>query len=256
MSCFYHTETTCPGRSRSFEERDLYGQDYGNEVETTYEAEWWTLVTCPTDYCNIHDNKSDAHIDSVVIAVDGACRNNGRADAEASAGIFFHRDNHQWNEAIVLSDEFRTNQQAELFAGLKALQIAGRLRELNPSRSGRNVYRRKGPMRRLRRVVIKSDSSYLVNAMTDWINKWKQNGFRNCRGLPVTNAGLFRQIDEEIETLNGMDVEVQFWHVLRGQNEMADCLANAALDGVEAPEALRRFSSTTVETDSYSSEDW
>ncbi|KAK4539590.1 hypothetical protein LTR36_010526 [Oleoguttula mirabilis] len=245
MSCYCHTDFSCSHRTRRFGDRLFNYIDYGVQVETTWAEEWWTLVTCPEEVCDNHHGESDAHIDSVIIAVDGACRNNGGPGARAAAGIFFHRDNDQWNQAILIDDKNPTSQRAELVAAREALALAIRLRHLNPSYSRRSVYRRKGPTRRLRRVVIKSDSAYVVNAMTDWIDTWKQNGFRNCRGLPVANESLFRSIDEHIKTLNGIDVEVQFWHVPRGQNEEADLLANAALGGKTAAEALSRNAGST-----------
>ena len=67
-----------------------------------------------------------------------------------------------------------------------------------------------GPYRRLRRVVVKSDSSYLVSAMTDWIYKWRNNGYINSRGLSVCNEDLFKQLDEAVDSLNDADVQVQF----------------------------------------------
>lgn len=240
MSCYYHTDFNCPTRCRSFGNLLLTGDDYGNEVETTFGEEWWNLVTCPSEEGDTHYDEYDAHIDTVVIAVDGACRGNGRPDAECGIGIFFHHNNWDWNRAETLSKDFRTNQQAELAAGLEALRSAMRIRRHNKDIVGYHEYRRRGPTWRLRRVVIKADSAYLVNAMTDWIFKWKDNGYINSRGLPVTNAGLFRQLEDEVQALNAMDVEGQFWRRLRGENADADRLANAALDGETARDVIER----------------
>lgn len=99
----------------------------------------------------------------------------------------------------------------------------------------------RGPRRKLRRVVIRADSKYLVNAMTDWIFKWEDNGYLNARGLPVTNGGLFRELALAVEDSNDDDVDVQFWHVPRELNGEADCLANAALNGVADDDALYEY---------------
>lgn len=77
--------------------------------------------------------------------------------------------------------------------------------------------------------------------MTDWIKKWRENDYTNCRGLPVTNADMFRHLNETVNDLNDMDVEVQFWHVRREENREADWLANAALDGKAAQAALDEY---------------
>jgi ribonuclease HI len=180
------------------------------------------------------------HQDAIIVAVDGACRNNGRPFARAGAGVYFHRANWRWNKAVVLEDEYNTSQRAELFACSLALRLVKTLRGGNPV--GRHRLRVcAGPSRRLRRVVIKADSEYLVKAMTDWINKWRTNGYENCRGLPVTNADMFKHLDHTINELNAMDVQVEFWHVRREENREADCLANAALDGIEPQDALDEF---------------
>ena len=91
-------------------------------------------------------------------------------------------------------------------------------------------------------MVIKADSEYLVKGMTSWIYKWRDNGYEDCRGLSLTNADLFRRLDQAVDDLNGMNVGVQFWHVGRSSNRIADCLANAALDGVGVEDALDQYS--------------
>ncbi|KAF2767461.1 ribonuclease H-like protein, partial [Teratosphaeria nubilosa] len=166
----------------------------------------------------------------LVIAVDGACRDNGRSKPKAGLGIFFHRDNIYIN----------TNNRAELAAAIEALKMAKRLRALNPQKNLRSKRRRIGPMRRLRRVVIKADSQYLVRGMTDWVYTWKANGRNKSTGDLVLNPDLFRELDQLTTDLNNMGVEVQFLHVDRSLNQPADRLANAALDGVPAVDALAR----------------
>ena len=96
-------------------------------------------------------------------------------------------------------------------------------------------------MRKLRRVVIKADSKYLVDGMSDWIFKWQENGFRNAKGQPVANQDLWYELDEIVDELQELDVDVQFWHVPRAKNGAADCLANAALDGIDPEDAIREY---------------
>lgn len=236
MSCSYHSEIDHEeqyGARRSTTDRDFDLDEYDLGVERR--GSLWTFVACPEKE-EIYDYHA-AHDDAIVIAVDGACRDNGRPYAKAAIGIFVHRDNY-WNRASLFEDDqVATSQRAELFAGLKTLKIAKRIRERNSNPR----YRSPGPYRRLRRVVIKSDSVFLVSGMTQWIYKWRNNGYINCRGLPVCNEDRFRQLEEAVEDLNDMDVQVQFWHVRRGDNEVADCLANAALDGVSVEDALQEY---------------
>lgn len=238
MGSRYHSEFHCPTNAYHIRPKSTRAFDQEayadiSAIESTWKNEWWTLLACPRNY--------EPHIDTVVISVDGACPNNGKPNAQSAVGIFFHPANYQWNEAITLPSQYNTSQRAELFAGLKALQLAERLRTLNPQWGKRRKRRRAGPMRRLRRVVIKGDSEYLVKGMTVWINRWRRNGYIGVEGKPVKNQDLYRLLDEQVEKLEAMGVEVQFWWVGRENNTMADRLAEAALAGDTAEEALRKY---------------
>lgn len=59
-------------------------------------------------------------------------------------------------------------------------------------------------------IVIKTDSDYIVHHMTEFITKWRQNGFKNSRGSYVANADLFNQIDILTGHLKVQNVEVLF----------------------------------------------
>lgn len=78
-------------------------------------------------------------------------------------------------------------------------------------------------------MVIKADSEYLVKGTTEWIFKWGTNGYRTSKGTPVTNSALFQKLQALVSKLNGLNVEVLFWHVQREFNKEADELANKAL---------------------------
>ncbi|KAI7369682.1 hypothetical protein KC354_g1751 [Hortaea werneckii] len=208
---YCHTRKECDDEFYPADEVDrLFDEDddAGDFVDIGYKGEWWTLVTCSAekDQDYVYD-KPQAHLDTVVIAVDGACR----------------------VMALPLPDSVKTNQQAELRAALEGLRSAKNLRLLNTDLCGKA--RRPGPMRELSCVVIKTDSAYLVNAMAKYVFKWRLNDYTNCKGRPVTNAALFRQLEAEVQALHKLNVGVQFWHVCREENQEADSLANAALDG-------------------------
>ncbi|KAH9827391.1 ribonuclease H-like protein [Teratosphaeria destructans] len=240
MASRQHTEFHCPSGRHHQRERSkrliAAGDCHGNKlIESTWKNEWWTLLGC-------HEGGiMHAPVDPVVIAVDGACRDNGRSNPKAGLGIFFHRDNIQWNRAKVPPASINTNNRAELAAAIEALKMAKRLRKLNPQRDRHSERQRIGPMRRLRRVVIKAASEDLVRGMTDCVYIWKANGWNKSAGDPVSNPVLFRELDQLTTELNDMGVEVQFLHVDRSLNKPADRLANAASDGVSAVDALARY---------------
>jgi ribonuclease HI len=86
------------------------------------------------------------------------------------------------------------------------------------------------PGDRLDAVVIKSDSEYVVRGVTEWLPKWKKNGWKNAKGQSVANYTYFQEIKRLIELLEE-DSSVKFWIVPREQNKMADSLAVSALGG-------------------------
>ena len=83
---------------------------------------------------------------------------------------------------------------------------------------------------RLHAVVIKSDSEYVVRGLTEWLPKWKKNGWKNTRGSPVANSTHFHRVELLVEQLE-QDISAKFWLVPRERNGMADRLAKSALEG-------------------------
>lgn len=179
----------------------------------------WMFVACP--------ERSDlTHNDGIIIATDGACRNNGMTQARAAIGVYLG-PNNPWNRGFVINEARRpTSQRTELIAALEALEIALSIRHRRPQASQAPPL----PYRELRLVIIKADSEYLVKGMTRWIYNWRVNGYRNANGARISNEDIFRRLDEAVENLNDADVQVQFRSVDRSLNEEADRLANDALD--------------------------
>ncbi|OJI88860.1 hypothetical protein ASPTUDRAFT_60667 [Aspergillus tubingensis CBS 134.48] len=205
--------------SRRFRPEESYPEHFSlSDIEVP--SGDMVFLACPR-------SEQNHHLGSVVIAIDGACRNNGRDGARASIGVY-HGPDHEWNESARLSPELRqTNQVAELAACERALIDACTIQE-EWDDIAEQIEGDKG---RLYRVVIKSDSEYVVRGMTEWIYKWKANGWVNAKGLPVTNREQFDRIDSIVEFLENKQVIVQFWHVPREYNQEADKLATSALDG-------------------------
>ena len=79
-------------------------------------------------------------------------------------------------------------------------------------------------LRRGVRARLYTDSTYVRDGITRWIERWKQNGWRTAAKKPVKNEDLWRRLDT---ALQGHDVE---WHWVKGhsghaENERADQLA-------------------------------
>ncbi|KAJ7474862.1 ribonuclease H-like domain-containing protein [Mycena latifolia] len=148
---------------------------------------------------------------TVLISIDGACAGNGTPSARAGVGIFFGPNSpHNVSEAI---SGTQTNQRAEILAATKALRKASTLLK--------DVFT-------VSKIVLMTDSKYVIGAMTEWVFAWKDNGWKNTNGGPVENKADFKELDTLIEDLAEDGLAVEFWFVGREHNAQADQLAKAA----------------------------
>lgn len=86
-------------------------------------------------------------------------------------------------------------------------------------------------------VHITTDSQYVKNGITDWINNWKKNGWMTKgwgskkKAQPVKNKDLWLELDEATKK------HQITWHWVKGhsghrENELADELANMGVETV------------------------
>jgi len=137
----------------------------------------------------------------VTIYTDGACSGNpgpGGWGAVLISGP--HRKEIRGGEADT------TNNRMELTAAIAALDA----------------------LKRPSRVDVHSDSEYLRNGISVWIDGWKRNGWRTSAKQPVKNAELWLKLDAARQRH-----EVR-WHWVRGhaghrENERADELARQGM---------------------------
>jgi ribonuclease HI len=76
-------------------------------------------------------------------------------------------------------------------------------------------------------LTVMTDSQYVVNIFTKWLERWRRRGMRNSQGKQVENQDLIERLDQLLT-----DRKVEFEWV-RGHdghplNERADELANGA----------------------------
>ena len=82
-------------------------------------------------------------------------------------------------------------------------------------------------------IVLFTDSQYVKNGITVWINSWKKNGWKTASKDPVKN----RELWEELDRLN-TDVNIR-WNWVKGHagikyNEMCDSLVRREMDKFKA----------------------
>jgi ribonuclease HI len=99
-----------------------------------------------------------------------------------------------------------TNNRMELMAVIQALET----------------------LKRPCRVRITTDSQYVKRGVTEWMARWKRNGWRTADRKPVKNRDLWERMDR---ALSEHELE---WRWVRGhtghaENERADRLANKGI---------------------------
>ena len=78
-------------------------------------------------------------------------------------------------------------------------------------------------------VVLTTDSVYVKNGITSWLDNWKAKGWKTAGKKPVKNVDLWQDLDEQNQR---HDVD---WRWVKGhsghrENEIADQLANRGID--------------------------
>ncbi len=78
-------------------------------------------------------------------------------------------------------------------------------------------------------VVLTTDSEYVKNGITQWIENWKKRGWKTAAKKPVKNVDLWQQLDEQS---NRHSIKWQWvkGHSGHRENEIADQLANRGID--------------------------
>tara|TARA_Y100000590_G_scaffold96852_1_gene110088 strand:+ start:5814 stop:6245 length:432 start_codon:yes stop_codon:yes gene_type:complete len=78
-------------------------------------------------------------------------------------------------------------------------------------------------------ITIYTDSKYVKDGITSWINKWKINGWKTANKKPVKNKTLWIKLNNQIEKHNII------WKWVKGHdgnkyNEFADLLARKYIE--------------------------
>jgi ribonuclease HI len=136
------------------------------------------------------------------IYTDGAC--SGNPGPGGWGAVIFDNDNKQKN--ISGSEKNTTNNRMELSAAIMALE------EVNTNSE----------------ITIYTDSTYVKNGITEWVLKWKENGWKNSNKEPVKNKDLWEKLDNlcEQNTINWKWVK---GHASNKYNNLADELATKAI---------------------------
>ena len=141
----------------------------------------------------------------VVIYTDGGCVPNPGVGGWAA--ILLSADRRR---EISGGESDSTNNRMEMTAAIEALRA----------------------LKRPCHVVLHTDSQYLKKGISEWLPKWRRNGWRTRTG-PVKNVDLWQLLQEEVER---HDVE---WEWVRGhsgveENERCDELVQAQIEAIRS----------------------
>jgi ribonuclease HI len=140
----------------------------------------------------------------VIIYTDGACRGN---PGPGGWGALIKFDTTE--KEIFGGQNNTTNNQMELSAAIEGLSIL------------------KEPCS----VELFTDSKYVMDGITQWIQNWKKNNWKTSAKKEVKNKELWQQLDRL------MSYHQVQWHWVKGHsgdpgNETADLLANKGIDSI------------------------
>ncbi|KAF8466762.1 ribonuclease H-like domain-containing protein, partial [Kalaharituber pfeilii] len=142
---------------------------------------------------------------------DGACSNNGKAQARGGCGVALTCKDAGGGVDIPLEDNGtdQTSNRAELRAVILALGLRAWYGEGFQS------------------VVIAMDSEYVILGITERIHRWIERGWKTAAGRPVANKDLWEVLLKRLRDLEEKGCHVQFWQIPREWNE-ADKYAKKA----------------------------
>lgn len=140
--------------------------------------------------------------DPIIIYTDGACR--GNPGPGGWGAVLSYNGN---TKELYGGERETTNNRMELLAVINALEALNR-----PSS-----------------VQVNSDSKYVLQGITEWMDNWKKRGWKTASKSPVKNEDLWRRLDV---AKSSHRIE---WKWVKGHsgdhgNDRADKLANLGID--------------------------
>lgn len=138
----------------------------------------------------------------VEIFTDGACKGN---PGPGGWGAVIRYGQHE--RELSGSEAHTTNNRMEMMAAIRALRIL------------------KEPCD----IVLTTDSAYVRDGITRWVDGWQRNGWKTASKKPVRNADLWHEL---IEAATPHQVEWRWvkGHAGHAENERADKLASDAAE--------------------------
>lgn len=138
----------------------------------------------------------------VEIFTDGACK--GNPGPGGWGALLRYGENVK---ELFGGEENTTNNRMELMAAIVALETLNRPCE----------------------IVVTTDSQYVRQGITEWLEGWKKRGWKNSAKKPVKNADLWQRLDAATQP-HKIEWKWVKGHSGHPENEKADQLANKGVE--------------------------
>ncbi|MDN3640016.1 ribonuclease HI [Simiduia curdlanivorans] len=142
----------------------------------------------------------------VELFTDGACKGN---PGPGGWGVLMRYG--ELEKSLCGGEKHTTNNRMELMAAIEGLKALNEHCE----------------------VILTTDSQYVRQGITSWMEKWKRNGWKTASRQPVKNEDLWRALDEQSARHSITWAWVK-GHSGHRENEMADELANLGIEQLPA----------------------
>jgi hypothetical protein len=170
---------------------------------------------------------------SLVVAIDGPCRNNGLTDPapKAAYGVWFGANSTHNSSGILPSDFRHTINTAELYAARVAIDTLDDM----------FLYQE---LEGIEHVIIQTESELLALSMSKYIWEWIAAGGTNSRNSTVYSWKALEGLHREICRFEQRGINIRFWRERGLLNTYPKRLANKALDAAEEEAALENQSTS------------
>ena len=160
---------------------------------------------------------------AIEAATDGAC--SGNPGKGGWGGLILFDDGSELE--IGGFEKNTTNNRMELTAAIKTLE---KLKQFKLKKN----------------FKLRTDSKYLIDGYSNWINNWKKNGWKTSTGKPVQNLDLWQKIDG----LRNIEVNMEFVKGHSGDkyNERVDFIATSYSKGIDLVEKNKQENLHQIDT--------
>ncbi len=142
--------------------------------------------------------------DTIKAYTDGACRGN---PGPGGWGVLLQFGEHE--KRLFGGEKNSTNNRMELMAAIMALEN----------------------LKRTSKVIITTDSKYVMNGITSWITNWKKRNWKTAANKPVKNMDLWQRL-EAASSQHEVSWDWVKGHSGHVENDIADDLANQGIDAL------------------------